>query len=68
MLNLMDIKPAQKLKLRSGAIGEVIENIGDGIWVQLRLLSAPAGAGSAGDEELVHCEEIVGVVLEEEPA
>jgi hypothetical protein len=61
MLNLMHLKEGDRLKLRSGAVGEVVENVGDGIWVQLRLISAPPEVGAAGDEELVHCEEIVGL-------
>ena len=32
--------------------------MGDGIWVQLRILSAPRGDFAAGDEELIHCEDI----------
>ena len=58
MLNLMHLKVGQKLALRNGAIGEVVDNMGDGIWVQLRFLSSPAGGVPVGDEELVHCEEI----------
>lgn len=53
MLNLMDVQPGQVLQLKNGATAEVIENLGDGIWVQARLAS--------GEEELVFCEDIAGL-------
>jgi hypothetical protein len=63
MINLMQLEAGARVRLRSGAVGEVIENIGDGIWVQVRLTSAGGddGDGAVGDEELVHCEEIVSM-------
>lgn len=61
MINLMELKTSDRVRLRSGAIGEVIDNMGDGIWVQLRLVSVNGKDGSIGDEELVHCEDIVGM-------
>jgi hypothetical protein len=61
MLNLMHLQAGQKLELRNGAIGEVVDNMGDGIWLQLRFLSSPEGGVPVGDEELVHCEEIKGL-------
>lgn len=53
MLNLLEIKPGQVLQLKDGSTAEVVENIGDGIWLNARLES--------GEEELVFCEEIVGL-------
>ena len=50
MLNLMKLKPGQVICLKDGTTAVVIENMGDGIWVQARLTS--------GEEELVFCEDI----------
>jgi hypothetical protein len=61
MLNLMDVAPGQHIALRSGAICEVVENIGDGIWVQTRVVRNAADPSTVGTEELVHCEEVVGL-------
>lgn len=62
MINLMTIAEGTRLKLRNGAVGELVENLGDGIWVQLRMVEASkAGDVAIGDEELVHCEEVVGL-------
>jgi hypothetical protein len=57
MLNLMTVQVGEVLLLKDGTRGEVIENMGDGIWMQLR---DPV----SGDENLVHCEEIVGLADE----
>jgi hypothetical protein len=58
MINLMTVEPGLKLRLKDGTIAEVVENIGDGIWVQARR------AGES-EEDLIHCEEIVGAAEEE---
>lgn len=60
MINFMDLKPGQKLALKDGSVVEVIENMGDGIWVQVRYLEAPKTPALVGSEELLHCEEAVG--------
>ncbi|MBN9092380.1 MULTISPECIES: hypothetical protein [Pandoraea] len=61
MINFMELQPGQKLALKEGAVAEVIENIGDGIWVQVRYLEAPKSPSLVGSEELLHCEEAVGL-------
>ena len=55
MLNLMNVQVGQSIRLKNGTVAEVVDNIGDGIWLQLRL-------PESGEEELVHCEEMVEVV------
>ncbi|MDO8301459.1 hypothetical protein [Lacisediminimonas sp.] len=62
MLNLLELQAGDCVKLKTGATGEVTENIGDGIWVQVRFTSADS-AHAVGDEELVHCEEISGLAV-----
>ncbi|MEC5408601.1 hypothetical protein VOM14_23910 [Paraburkholderia sp. MPAMCS5] len=61
MINFMDLKAGQRLKLKEGVLAEVIENLGDGIWVQVRYLEAPDSPSIVGTEELCHCEEAVGL-------
>ncbi|MBN8756578.1 MULTISPECIES: hypothetical protein [unclassified Variovorax] len=55
MLNLMNVQAGQSIRLKDGTVAEVVENIGDGIWLQLRL-------PGSGEEELVHCEEMEELV------
>ncbi|MDB5875493.1 MAG: hypothetical protein JWQ07_4935 [Ramlibacter sp.] len=61
MLNLLNLVEGEKLRLRNGAEAEVIENMRDGIWVQVRFTRTAPGGPNLGDEELVHCEEIAGL-------
>ena len=53
MLNLLAIQPGQVIRLKNGTSAEVIENVGDGIWLNARF--------SGGDEELVFCEDVAGL-------
>lgn len=53
MLNLLAVEPGQVIRLKSGATAEVVENAGDGMWLNARF--------PGGDEELVFCEDIAGV-------
>lgn len=58
MLNLMEVRPGQMIRLKSGATAEVVENVGDGMWLKARL--------EDGDEELVFCEDIASLVETQE--
>lgn len=64
MLNLLTVKPGQTIRLHNGALCEVVENIGDGIWLQARVIGQAGDSAAAAEAELVHCEEIAGL---EEP-
>ena len=55
MLNLLNVQVGQSIRLKNGTVAEVVDNIVDGIWLQLRL-------PESGEEELVHCEEMVELV------
>lgn len=61
MLNLMNLTMGQSLELRNGAVGEIVDNMGDGIWVTLKFTTATSDSPAVGEEELIHCEEIVGL-------
>jgi hypothetical protein len=45
----------QKVRLKNGAVAEVTDNLGDGIWLQLR-------NPESGEGEFVHCEEMPAIV------
>jgi hypothetical protein len=61
MLNLMNVSVGQQLEMRGGAICEVVENMGDGICVQARVVKNDADPETVGDEELIHCEDVIGL-------
>lgn len=52
MLNLMTVKVGDHVRLKNGTVAEVVDNIGDGIWLELR-------NPDSGEDELVHCEEML---------
>jgi len=62
VINFMELKAGQQLVLKNNAVAEVIDNIGDGIWVQVRYIDSPQDPSMVGAEELCHCEEAVRIV------
>lgn len=54
MLNLMEVQPGQMIRLKDGTTAEVVENVGDGMWLKAKF--------ETGDEELVFCEDIASLV------
>ncbi|MGA0571321.1 hypothetical protein ACO2Q9_11445 [Variovorax sp. VNK109] len=61
-VHLMDLQPGQRIALKNQAVCEVLENMGDGIWVQVRYITSPSDPSMEGSEELCHCEEVVRVI------
>ncbi|WP_326541169.1 hypothetical protein [Pseudorhodoferax sp.] len=61
MLNLLTVQPGQHIRLRNGALCEVVENIGDGIWLQARVVEQDGAPAPSDEPELVHCEDIAGL-------
>lgn len=53
MLNLLSIEPGQVIRLKNGTTAEVVENVGDGMWLNARFPD--------GEEEMVFCEDIAGL-------
>jgi hypothetical protein len=62
MINFMDLKTGQQMVLKGGIVAEVVENMGDGIWAQVKYIEAPESPSLVGTEELCHCEEAVRLV------
>lgn len=61
-VHLMNLQPGQHLLLKNQATAEVLENLGDGIWVQVRFIESPQDPSLVGTEELCHCEEVIRVI------
>ena len=62
MIDLTDIKVGARLKLQKDVIAEVIENMGDGEWVQVRCLESPSRPEEVGGVELCHASDVVRVL------
>ena len=57
MLGVSKVKGGAKLLIAGGLTAEVIENMGDGEWLRVRLLSGE----DAGAEELCHATDVLEV-------
>lgn len=59
MIDLMTLKPGDRLQLTKGIVAEVTENMDDGMWVEVRLIEAPDRPDEVGAVELCHAQDIV---------
>jgi len=62
MIDLMTLKPGDRLQLTQKIVAEVTENMGDGMWVEVRLIEAPDRPDEVGNVELCHAQDIVQVL------
>jgi hypothetical protein len=62
MIDLMTLKPGDRLLLQKGIVAEVTENMGDGQWVEARLVEVPQNPDDVGAVELCHAQDIVKVL------
>ena len=61
MINILDIKVGSKLLLREGVVVEVLENMQDGMWLQVKYLEVPNRPDEVGSIELCHAQDILNV-------
>jgi len=60
MIVVTDIAAGAILRIAGGIIAEVLENMGDGEWLRVRLLEVPQGGSApAGSEELCHATDVI---------
>ena len=59
MIDLMTLKPGDRLQLHNKIVAEVTENMGDGMWVEIRLIESPERPEEVGAVELCHAQDIV---------
>jgi hypothetical protein len=57
MLAVYDVAVGAKLVIAGGLTAEVVENMGDGEWLRVKLLSGD----QAGEEELCHATDVQAV-------
>jgi hypothetical protein len=62
MINVLTLKAGDRLELEDGTIAEVVENMEDGMWVQVRYLKAPRNPAEVGAVELCHAQDIVKIL------
>jgi hypothetical protein len=64
MIDVMPVKVGARLKLLDGVIAEVVENMEDGQWLQVRYLESPDRPTDIGAIELCHAQDVVKVLSE----
>lgn len=64
-VNFLDLQPGQRIMLKNQAVAEIVENMGDGIWVKGRFTESPDDPSLVGTEDLCYCEDVLKIV---EPA
>lgn len=62
MINVFDIKPGERLSLRGGIVAKVVENMDDGMWLQVEYLEVPGDEAQVGTVELCHAQDIVKLI------
>jgi hypothetical protein len=62
MIDLLAIKLGDRLLLREGIVAEVVENMEDGMWLQVRYLEVSNTSAEVGAIELCHEQDIVKVL------
>ena len=62
MIDVLILKAGDRLKLEDATIAEVVENMEDGMWVQVRYLEVPRNPAEIGAIELCHAEDIVKIL------
>lgn len=59
MIDMLTLKPGDRLLLHEKVLAEVVENMEDGMWVQVRYLVVPSDESLNGSVELCHAQDIV---------
>jgi hypothetical protein len=62
MINVLTLKAGDRLELEDRTIAEVVENMEDGMWVQVRYLQVPRNPAEVGAIELCHAQDIVKIM------
>lgn len=59
MINMLTLRPGDRLSLRGGLVAEVTENMQDGMWVEVKYVEVPDNSEAVGAIELCHAQDIM---------
>ncbi len=62
MLDVMTLKPGDRLLLADNSTAEVVENMDDGMWVQVVFVEVPNRPSDVGTRELCHAQDILRII------
>jgi len=67
-VNFMTLKEGDHIRMKNGNVVKVIENIGDGIWVNGLVVRGGVDHSLVGSEELCYCEDAIEQIVDEQSA
>ena len=59
MINVIDLKPGDRIQLGGDVIAEIVSNPRDGVWVEARYVNVPDDPSQEGSQEMIFAEDIV---------
>jgi len=59
MINVIELKPGDRIQLSGDIVAEVISNPRDGIWIEARYIQVPDDPSQEGREDMVFAEDII---------
>jgi hypothetical protein len=59
MINMLTLRPGDRLESCGKIVAEVTENMEDGMWLQVRYVEVPEHPDQTGMVELCHAQDIV---------
>jgi hypothetical protein len=62
MIDVLTIKVGDRLQLREGIVAVVLDNMADGMWLQVKYLEVANTFAEVGAIELCHAQDIVKIL------
>ena len=62
VINVLTLAPGVRVRLVGDAIGEIIANPQDGVWLLVRYVAAPGTPEQVGTEEMVFAEDVLDII------
>jgi hypothetical protein len=60
-INVRTLPPGTRIALADGAVGEIVSNPADGVWLFARYLESPRDPALIGQEEMIFAQDVVEV-------
>jgi hypothetical protein len=60
-VNIRDLPPGTRIVLTDGAVGEIVSNPADGVWLFARYIESPKNPALVGQEEMIFAQDVAEV-------
>lgn len=68
IVNLIELEPGQRVRLRDGAVVDVVSNPRDGVWLFVRYPAHPDEPAPEGAEDMVFAQDVTELLPEGDDA